>query len=380
LKKLYHNWRYYELGRNDYETVMDLVFPKITVDLFKTNILVAILTAFFAIFPILTENNFYKSRFYILSAIIAITLSVISSYRHKKHSINAEKKNYRHLYILLLLYFANIMFIGLYLAVFAERAKIAGSFIGILICALLPFTISPILYLCLTISIVILYIVLILLFKVPSVWNYDIQNAVFAGTVSVFFGWHFIKHRVTSALNISKLEAENTIDALTQLKNRKDFMQTFQRRVFNHRPTDKYLCIALLDIDCYKNYNDYYGHPQGDECLRVIGKALKELHINKGIYAARVGGEEFALLWNIEEESEADNVGAYINGMIKDLNIPNAKSIVAPYLTVSIGIHIARCGIPHDITELYSFADKSLYKAKNNGRNCAVISSENNNI
>jgi len=179
---------------------------------------------------------------------------------------------------------------------------------------------------------------------------------------------------MTTALSISKLEVENTMDSLTKLKNRRDYMNTFQRLLTHHRPSDKFLCIALLDIDCFKNYNDHYGHPQGDECLRIIGKALNELNKNKGIYAARVGGEEFSLLWHIENSNDATEAGKYINQLIRDLNIPHEKSKVAPYVTVSVGIHVAECGIPHDIKELYNLADKALYAAKGNGRNCSVIS------
>jgi diguanylate cyclase (GGDEF)-like protein len=152
-------------------------------------------------------------------------------------------------------------------------------------------------------------------------------------------------------------------------------MQTFQRFVSHHRPSDKYLCIAILDIDCFKNYNDHYGHPKGDECLSEVGRVLNDLQTNKGIYTARVGGEEFAMLWHIENLSDANDIGIYINQVIRDLNIPHEKSIVVPYVTASIGIHIIQLGIPHDIKDLYNLADKSLYNAKKNGRNCTVVSS-----
>jgi diguanylate cyclase (GGDEF)-like protein len=130
-----------------------------------------------------------------------------------------------------------------------------------------------------------------------------------------------------------------------------------------------------MDIDYFKNFNDHYGHTKGDECLRMIGKTLKDLHDNSGIYAARVGGEEFALLWFEEKYVNANNVTARINKTIRDLNIPHEKSKIVPYVTVSIGLHITKCGSSHDIHALYDFADKALYAAKRKGRNCTVISS-----
>jgi diguanylate cyclase (GGDEF)-like protein len=89
---------------------------------------------------------------------------------------------------------------------------------------------------------------------------------------------------------------------------------------------------------------------------------------------ARVGGEEFALLWHNEKPSDANDVGLRINQIIRDLNIPHEKSNVVPYITVSVGIHVAKCGILHDIKDLYNLADKALYTAKANGRNCTVVS------
>jgi len=373
MEKLYFNWRYYGLGHDGYQIGMKNLFSENIIYLIRANTLVAVLAISFAIFPVINENNFFKARIYLISAAAAIIMLAISIYNYKKKLRNRKTGNWL-IYLLISLYYINIMFIGLYLAVWAEPARIAGSFIGILICALLPFIISPVLYLCIIISTVILYIMFIVLFKIPAVWNYDIQNAVFACIISIVFGWYLIMHRMTAAYCINRLESENTIDALTQLKNRRDFMHTFHRYVSNHRSSDKFLCIALLDVDCFKSYNDHYGHPQGDECLRRIGNVLSSLHKDKNIYAARIGGEEFAMLWYIENDSEADNIGAYINQRIRDLNITHEKSFVMPYITVSIGIHIAQCGNLYDIKDLYNLADKLLYDAKNKGRNCTVVS------
>jgi diguanylate cyclase (GGDEF)-like protein len=143
----------------------------------------------------------------------------------------------------------------------------------------------------------------------------------------------------------------------------------------NYRQADNFLYIAIMDIDYFKNYNDYYGHPKGDECLRTIGKTLKDLQSSMGIYAARVGGEEFAMLWFAEDSTNAESVTVLVSRKMRELNIPHEKSTAAPYVTVSIGVHIVKCGSSNDTHALYDLADKALYAAKNKGRNCAVISS-----
>lgn len=364
-------WRYYGLGRDEYKSCIKTAFINNIAALRWANLVFFALAIFFSIFPVIIEKNFVKASYYVSSAFAAFLLFLVACYQDRQIQ-NEKHISKGFLMALILAYYANVMFFGLFLAVWAEPEKIAGSFIGIIICVLFLFNISSVLYLCLILITLAFYITAIITVKVPSVWNYDIQNAFFAGALSLIFGWQIIMNRLTMISKAKKLKDENTIDELTQLKNRRDFMSTFNRFLTNHRQSDRFLYVALLDIDCFKNYNDHYGHPQGDECLSTIGKALRSLH-KKGIYTARVGGEEFALLWHTEHSSDAENIGLYVNQMIRDLNIPHEKSTVASYLTISIGIYVVQCGTSCDILELYSLADKALYAAKNNGRNCTVV-------
>ena len=373
MRKLYNKWRYYGLGRDEYTICMGTAHQNNISALLWANLVFFILTVLFSIFPIVSESDFIKAGFYLGSAFVALCVFLVACRLNRQHG-NGKQINGRLIFGLIFLYFVNVMFFGLYLAVWAVPEKIAGSFVGILICVLFLFNISPVLYLGLMTATLAFYIIAILNVKIPSVWNYDIQNALFACFMSIIFGWQIIMSRITMMSKARKLNDESTIDELTQLKNRRDFMNTFQRFLTNHRQSDNFLCIALLDIDCFKNYNDHYGHPQGDECLRLIGKALNNLR-SDGIYPARVGGEEFALLWHDKSSSDGEAMGLRVNQLIRDLNIPHEKSIVVPYITVSVGIHITECDASKDIKNLYNLADKALYAAKKNGRNCTVISS-----
>ena len=383
----YNNWRYYRLGYKEYKTAMKTAFINNIAALRWANLVFFIMAIIFSVFPIVTEKDFVKAGFYFASAFIALLLFFFTSHKNRQLKIDIQNKKINLIssdekpvvskgliYALIFLYYINVMFFGLYLAVWAEPEKIAGSFIGILICALFHLNISPLLYLGITLTTFAFYVTAIINVKIPSVWNYDIQNALFAISLGLIFGWQIIMNRITSISYTQKLKEENTIDTLTLLKNRRDFMNTFQRFITNYRQSDNFLYIAVLDIDFFKNYNDHYGHPQGDECLRKIGKALNELCKNDGLYAARIGGEEFAVLKHSGNSTDAQNLGEHINQMIRDLNIPHEKSIVAPYITVSVGIHIALCGAAKDIKDLYNSADKALYAAKYNGRNCTVVS------
>jgi diguanylate cyclase (GGDEF)-like protein len=92
------------------------------------------------------------------------------------------------------------------------------------------------------------------------------------------------------------------------------------------------------------------------------------------VYAARVGGEEFALLWFENELSHVDVVVSRLLDLIKDLQIPHEKSKVAPNVSISMGVFIEQCGADTDTQTMYDMADKALYNAKEGGRNCAIIS------
>jgi diguanylate cyclase (GGDEF)-like protein len=208
----------------------------------------------------------------------------------------------------------------------------------------------------------------------------DIVNVIIAGVISLYFTWQIGKLRLGLELSASMLEDErnnyfdqSTIDELTQCKNRRDFQQTFKRYLSNYRTSENWLCVAILDIDFFKFYNDHYGHPQGDDCLRSVGRVLNSLQDMLDVYAARVGGEEFALLWFENELSHVDVVVSRLLDLIKDLKIPHEKSKVAPNVSISMGVFIEQCGADTDTQTMYDMADKALYNAKEGGRNCAII-------
>jgi diguanylate cyclase (GGDEF)-like protein len=317
--------------------------------------------------------------FYIGTCAAAALLYLFVRFKYRR--INKEEKlNKSLIYTLISLSYANITFFGIYLGVWANQEMIAGTFLGILICSLLLFYISSVYHFCLTLCSMIAFIVIVAIFKSPATCRIDIPNVFFAGTVALIIGWQVIMNRLSLASLAGNMEDErdnyydqSTVDELTQLKNRRDFTNTIQRSLTSYRQSDNYLCVAIMDIDYFKNYNDHYGHPKGDECLRKIGRVLQDLHNTMDIYAARIGGEEFALIWFEKDATETQNVASYVCDKIRNLNIRHEKSDAAPYVTVSVGINVVRCGVLCDIDTLYNLADKALYTAKKNGRNRAVI-------
>ncbi|MCL2209718.1 MAG: GGDEF domain-containing protein [Treponema sp.] len=376
MRKFLYIWRFYSFGREQYQECMTNVFSNNLLNLRHSNTLVAVFAAAFTFYPFVFQKSIFNTVVYLCVALVAGVFTYYTNFLMQQ--INVTK---RHIFVLVALYYANVVFFGLFLGVFSNIDERATLFSCFLICSLLLFINPPQFNLALTLSAMAVFAMSTYIVKRgnPEVMVVDFVNTIVAGVLSIYFTWHITKFRMGMEISTSLLEAERNkfedqsiTDELTQLRNRRDFMHTFQRYLSNYRSSDDWICIALADIDFFKLYNDHYGHPKGDECLRGIGAALTSLS-NLGVYAARVGGEEFALLWFEKEASNVDKVINQWTERIRDLKILHEKSKVADYVTMSIGVYVLRCGSSHDTKALYDLADKALYTAKGGGRNCAVI-------
>jgi diguanylate cyclase (GGDEF)-like protein len=355
---------------------MGKIFIRNLDSLRQVNTIAAVMVGCYTIVPMVADGNFLKSGIYLATAIIALALSLFTNYKMQGALVSN-----RLIYVLTSLYFANITFFGIYLGVWASPGHYAVTFMSILICALALLVNPPLFNLCLTLAAMGIFVTSTMLIKKDNnLLLTDICNVIFAGFIGLFLNWQITKLRLGLELSANMLEDErnqyfdqSTIDELTKLKNRRDFMQTFQRYMSNYRNTDDWLCIAIADIDYFKNFNDHYGHPKGDDCLRAVGKVFNAMKDNLGVYTARVGGEEFALLWFEKDSTSVDTVVSEVMKLMGEMKMPHEKSKVHPYVTLSIGIYVERCGSPNDMQTLYDLADKALYAAKTSGRNRAVI-------
>jgi diguanylate cyclase (GGDEF)-like protein len=357
---------------------MNKIFSDNLNSLRQANNVVAIFAASISLYPLLLEKDFIKAGFCFLTAFIAFLFSLYMNY---KIQTSVTVVSNRFLYIFTSLFFANIMLFGLYLGVFSTPDKLATLFLCFLICALLFFINPPIFNLCLTVCAIVIFSVSTILIKTENYyWAHDIVGVIVAGTIGLYFNWQNTKLRLGLELSTAMLEEErnkyldqSTIDELTQINNRRDFMQTFKRYLSSYRTNDDWLCVAISDIDFFKNYNDNYGHPQGDECLRSVGAVFRKLNESMGVYVARVGGEEFAMLWFEKDASHVDVVVKKAAELIREMNVLHEFSKVSEYITMSMGVYIERCGASNDVQTLYDLADKALYAAKGSGRNRTVI-------
>jgi len=372
------SWRYYSLGKEHYYESMNKIFLNNLLSLRQANTIVAVFAGCFLLVSLIIEKNISKAGICSAAALIAALLAIFTNYKMQTVFINN-----RFVYVITIIFYANVVLFGIYLSVWSSPDKLATIFLCFLICAPLMVINSPLFNLCLTAGAMVCFILSTIFVKSFDNWVLDIVNAMIAGIISLYFTWQISKLRLGLELSAIMLEDERNnyfdqsiIDELTQLKNRRDFQQTFKRYLSNYRNSDNWLCIGIIDIDFFKNYNDHYGHPKGDDCLRAVGRVLNSLQDTLDVYSARVGGEEFVLLWFETEASHVDVVVSQLQKLIRELKIPHEKSKVSPYLSISIGIFVKRCGTADDTQTMYDMADKALYTAKGDGRNCAIITGD----
>lgn len=166
---------------------------------------------------------------------------------------------------------------------------------------------------------------------------------------------HFRMYR--QSLELERLAAE---DVLTGLLNRRAFWERSNERLAQNG----FCALILLDADHFKRINDKFGHGGGDETLKAIGTVLRRI-TGETYLAARVGGEEFAVLLNNMTVPDAMRCAERIRRMLQETSIPYGDGAIR--ITASFGV-AARTGVG-TIDELYHLADEALYRAKDGGRN-----------
>ncbi len=173
-----------------------------------------------------------------------------------------------------------------------------------------------------------------------------------------------------------KLERLAILDGLTGIANRRYFDQVLNNEWQRLAREKKFLSLILCDIDYFKLYNDTYGHPAGDICLKRVTDSLQESTRRPADLVARYGGEEFAVILPDTDNKGALFIANKIRQQLADIKLPHDKSEVSKYITLSMGIATQ---IPHrdtNPTTLVNIADNALYQAKQQGRNQVVQGNE----
>ncbi len=171
----------------------------------------------------------------------------------------------------------------------------------------------------------------------------------------------------------AELEKLSRLDSLTGINNRRAFDNALQGELQRASRTGSPLSLILADIDYFKLFNDTYGHQAGDDCLRQVAQALCRATKRPGDLAARYGGEEFALVLPETSPEGAIAVARAAMEYVEALSVPHARSIVAPNVTLSMGIVTLIADQASTAEQIIGRADHALYEAKHLGRSRFVV-------
>ncbi len=207
------------------------------------------------------------------------------------------------------------------------------------------------------------------------VWIRDVVHVVRRddGSVDALVGFMFdITERKQAEDKILQLQREleelSYRDSLTGVANRRMFDTLYPVEWAKAHATGEPLSLIVIDIDYFKQYNDHYGHVQGDECLRRVAQALDSCASRSRDLCARFGGEEFILLLPATDAGAARNVAERCRKLLEHKDIPHARSGVGRMITVSIGVGTIVPGAHDDRNVFLDRVDRRLYQAKSAGR------------
>lgn len=211
------------------------------------------------------------------------------------------------------------------------------------------------------------------------VWIRDVVHVkrTAEGEVECLVGFMFdISERKKTEQKLIDLQKEleqlSFKDGLTGVANRRMFDSVMELEWLNAKRHRQPLSLIMIDIDYFKQYNDHYGHLQGDDCLKRVSQALDEAATRSRDFIARFGGEEFVLVLPDSDAESAATVAERCRKAIFKLQIPHAKSEVSQLLTISLGVGSVVPGPNDELMDFIETVDKRLYLAKQSGRNAIV--------
>lgn len=216
-----------------------------------------------------------------------------------------------------------------------------------------------------------------ILFKVGTI----LMMVIFGVMIISFYVFKSIQND-QSALEIAtkklkiankKLESASYTDSLTGLHNRRYFNLVYDRELKRAKRNHNNITFMMLDIDYFKQYNDTYGHIEGDAALKCVAKVFKDILKRPTDFVFRLGGEEFGILFSETPESNSATIARSICEAVKAKEIKHEGSKIGKFLTISIGV--ACCVADEALNEeiLITRADEMLYKTKESGRDGYTI-------
>ena len=215
-----------------------------------------------------------------------------------------------------------------------------------------------------------------------TVFFYFLVTVTVIGLLYAFYRWKIRQMRIREkelkslvedrTLQLEKvneqLQSISLKDALTGLSNRRHFKTKLWEEWYRFSRHESPLCLFFIDIDYFKNFNDTYGHGEGDKCLMFVASALQDFARRGNDMVARYGGEEFVLIFPDMDMPKALELAKRAVERIHELKIPHASSKISKYVSISLGVTLAE-KTDKNPEFFLKRADEAMYEAKKRGRN-----------
>jgi diguanylate cyclase (GGDEF)-like protein len=186
---------------------------------------------------------------------------------------------------------------------------------------------------------------------------------------AALFGRYAVQFMAKRQQLLDEMKQLSITDELTQVANRRHFNQVLAQEWHRMQRASQTLAVILIDIDCFKQYNDHYGHQAGDRCLQQVAKVLAEGVRRSGDFVARYGGEEFVIIVPNCTREQVECLTERLHDQLQKQALEHEQSRVGNYVTMSMGVTIGQPNGEQLPEQIVAYADQSLYQAKSQGRN-----------
>ena len=183
-------------------------------------------------------------------------------------------------------------------------------------------------------------------------------------------GYYAVHEDITQRKHLEDIVIK---DELTGAYNRRYYNEIFNDEVYRAKRHNEWLAFLMVDIDNFKKYNDTYGHQAGDEALKAVARSLQKTFLRAGDLVFRMGGEEFAIIYNVQQKEHGLLMAEKARQAVYELALEHTGNPPHNRVTVSAGLMMIDPALSYAEDEIYKYADASLYRAKKEGRNCVHL-------
>lgn len=313
--------------------------------------------------------DYVKLIVLLVSGFVSLILFLVSRELQRNGSSHLHLTVYILIAIFAMNFYSEVIFLGVF-----NNESYAALIIGTILITQTSFAVLPI------------YNVAILLLGIggflwsdivhkPVEYYYeDIMNVMVAAIMGLIISFRISKDKYEHEEAIELIERSNSslyqsslTDPLTGLLNRRNSIERLEVLAAQSSVSGKKIACLMMDIDFFKTFNDTYGHLEGDNLLKNLGKLLLDVQKNHSVYMSRIGGEEFMCFFTPKSDTEvADIANAILEGVRK---LPHPDSDKGKNMTISIGIYENIAEKDDTGSRIYNKADRAVYEAKKNGRN-----------